>query len=132
PARLVAEKKIETRAEHKKLTMRLLVPLERLSGYDHELVKAFFFAERNETDTDAIRQHYKSSGFDPVSKIKPGLEQRLKAHPDFQDGSAPPAGWPAAALIAAGMALLALSVVFGGEDLGSVIGFSIGQFLWYG
>jgi len=130
-ARLAAEKKIETEALGKKLTMRLLVPVERLSGYDHELVNALFFGGRTETDTDAIRQHYKSSGLDPASKIKPGLEQKLKAHPDFQDASEAPAGWPAAALIFGGLVLLALSVVFGGEDLGSVIEFGISQFLWY-
>ena len=54
--------------------MRLLVPVERLEGYDEDLLRAFFFGGRKETDTDAVRKHYKSSGFDPVSKIKPGLE----------------------------------------------------------
>ena len=52
-----------------------------LDGYDEDLLRAFFFGGRKETDTDAIKAHYKSSGFDPSAKIKPGLEAKLKRAP---------------------------------------------------
>src|SRR4029434_1476758 len=42
-ARLEAEKKISSHPDGKKLTMRLLVPLEKFDGYEHELVKGLFF-----------------------------------------------------------------------------------------
>ncbi|HEY1251747.1 MAG TPA: hypothetical protein VGH97_11205 [Thermoanaerobaculia bacterium] len=103
-ARLVSEKKIATEADGKKMTMKLLVPLERFTGYDRDLVKALFFG-RQETDTDAIKAHYKSSGFDPASKIKKGLEEKLAAHPDFQDTSPAPSRWPTALLVLAGLGL---------------------------
>jgi hypothetical protein len=56
-ARLVAEKKLATDADGKKLTMRLLVPVSELSGYDQDLVQALFFGGRQQTDTDAIKAH---------------------------------------------------------------------------
>jgi uncharacterized membrane protein YgcG len=103
-ARLVSEKKLATAADGKKMTMRLLVPLDRFTGYDHDLVKALFFGKQ-ETDTDAIRAHYKSSGFDPASKIRDGLTKKLAAHPDFQDASPAPSRWPTLLLFLAGMGL---------------------------
>ena len=97
-ARLAAEKKIQTGVSGKKLTMRRLVGRKDFREYDRELVDALFFNDREETDTDAIRSHYKKSGFDPASKIRPSLEQKLKTHPDFQDRSTRPSRWPALVL----------------------------------
>ncbi len=130
-ARLAAEKKIATEAQGKKLTMRLLVPMERLTGYDHDLVKALFLG-KPETDTDAIKAHYKSSGFDPSSKIKPGLEAKLKSHPDFQDASAPPSRWPTAMLFLGGALLHVAAVVSGREEAGMLVGMAITYGLVYG
>lgn len=124
-ARLQAEKKISTKVEGKKLSMSLLVPLEKLQGYDEDLLEAFFFGGRTETDTDAVKKHYKSTGFDPVSKIKPGLEGELKKQPDFQGKSKSPSPWPTLALFLAGAAAFALSVLGGGEDGKTVIGIGI-------
>ena len=126
-ARLSAEKKIETSAEgKKKLTMRLLVPLSSLDGYEKELLSAFFFAGTKETDTDAIRSHYKSRGFDPSSKIKDGLEKRLSAHPDFQDRTLRPRRWPTVALLLASLAALAALAVLGKADFGWVVAIVLG------
>ncbi|HKF43030.1 MAG TPA: hypothetical protein VKG01_08025, partial [Thermoanaerobaculia bacterium] len=126
-ARLSAEKKIETSADgKKKLTMRLLVPLSSLDGYEKELLEAFFFGGRKETDTDAIRAHYKSSGFDPSSKIKQGLESRLSSHPDFQDRTLRPRRWPTIALWAAGLGTLGALAVFGKVDFGWVVAVVLG------
>jgi uncharacterized membrane protein YgcG len=120
-ARLSAEKKIATEAQGKKLTMRLLVPRGSFHGYEGELISGLFFSNRTETDTDAIRQHYRSSGFNPASKIKPGLKAKLTAHPDFQDRSTRPPLWSALWILVLGAAALVLSVVVGGELPGTAI-----------
>jgi uncharacterized membrane protein YgcG len=131
-ARLVAQKKIATSADGKKLTMKLLVPIDKLSGYDHELMKGFFFGNRTETDTDAIKAHYKSSGFDPAGKIKPGLEKQLASHADVGD-KAPAVPWrPTVLLFLAGAAALILSVAVFHEDPGNIIGFVIVSSVLYG
>jgi uncharacterized membrane protein YgcG len=132
-ARLAAEKKIETHAEgKKKLAMRLLEPLDGLKGYDRELLRGFFFGGRTDVDTDAVRTHYRSSGFDPVSKIRPGLEERLKRLPDFRDRSSAPSRWPTPILIGAGALALLLSVLTGGTQPGTVIGIGILHLVLYG
>jgi uncharacterized membrane protein YgcG len=120
-ARLAAEKKIATETQGKKLTMRLLVPRGSLHGYEGELVSGLFFSNRTETDTDAVKQHYRSSGFDPASKIKPGLQAKLAGHPDFQDRSTRAPLWPALGILVLGAAALVLSVVVGGELPGTAI-----------
>jgi uncharacterized membrane protein YgcG len=126
-ARLSAEKKIETSAEgKKKLTMRLLVPLSSLEGYEGKLLEALFFGNRKETDTEAIRAHYKSSGFDPSSKIKDRLEKRLSAHKDFQDRAPGPPWWPPLILAFSGAALMAALAVFGSVDFGWVVAVALG------
>ena len=130
-ARLSAEKKIATEADGKKLTMRLLVPLDHVKGYDHELLKAFFFGGSKETDTDAIRAHYKSSGFDPAGKIREGIEASLRGHAEFQDSAPRPDRWLPASLILSALATLALSVVVAGEDFGTVVGIVIFHGLVY-
>jgi len=118
-ARLVSEKKLATEANGKKMSMRLLVPLDRFTGYDHDLVKALFFGKQ-QTDTDAIKAHYKSSGFDPTSKIKAGLTAKLAAHPDFQDTSPAPSRWTTALLAAAGLGLHLASVLTEKEEPGQL------------
>jgi uncharacterized membrane protein YgcG len=121
-ARLAAEKKIASSAEGKKLTMRLSVPLSSLQSYEKSLLEALFFNGREETDTDLIRAHYKSKGFDPASKIKEDLENRLSGHADFGDRSPRPRRWPTLVLALLGPASLALATVFSGADGGAIIG----------
>ncbi|HEX4440977.1 MAG TPA: DUF2207 domain-containing protein [Thermoanaerobaculia bacterium] len=130
-ARLSAEKKISTTAEGKKLTMRLLVPLDHVKGYDRDLLKAFFFGGVTETDTDAIRKHYRSTGFDPAGKIREGIEKSLRDHAEFQDKAPRPDRWLPAALILSALATLALSVIVAGENLGTVVGIVIFHGLVY-
>jgi len=124
-ARLEAEKKISSHADGKKMTMRLLVPAERFQGYEHELIKGLFFGGRKETDTDAIKAHYKSSGFDPASKIQPGLEAKLAEHADFADTTAPPPKGPTLVMFLAGVASLLAAIFLGEQDFGTVVGFAI-------
>jgi uncharacterized membrane protein YgcG len=120
-ARLSAEKKIATQARGKTMTLHLLAPLSSLDGYEKDLLEALFFGGRKETDTDAIREHYRSRGFDPASKIKAGLEQRLEAHPDFGDRSPRPWRWPTFLLAVAGLALIVLGTVPARADPGPMI-----------
>lgn len=131
-ARLSAEKKIATEASGKKLSMRLLVPVSELSGYDRDLVQALFFSGRQQTDTDVIKAHYKASGFDPSSKIKPGLEAKLKTHSDFQDKAAANGGRLTVLLFLAGFAAHGYAVFTGAEELGSAIAAAITYLVVYG
>ena len=130
-ARLAAEKKLETSASDKELTMRLKAPLDSFEGYEKALLTALFFGKRTETSTAEIKAHYKSTGFDPAATIRPGLLQKLAAHPDFQDRSGRPARWPTLLLFLAGLALLALEPSRGAIAWGAVAGtlFSLG-FWW--
>ena len=112
--------------------MRLLVPISELSGYDRDLVQALFFGSRKETDTDAIKAHYKASGFDPSSKIKPGLEAKLKTHPDFQDRAPAAGGRITALLFLLGFAAHGYAVLTDAEELGTAIGAGITFFVIYG
>jgi uncharacterized membrane protein YgcG len=124
-ARLEAEKKIASQPDGKKLTMRLLVPLQGFRDYEHELLAGLFFGGRKETDTDAIKAHYKSSGFDPASKIQKGLEAKLSAHSDFGDSSPAPAKWPTAVLFLGALASLAAALFLGRADPGLVVSLAI-------
>ena len=131
-ARLAAEGKLESHADGKKLTLKLRVSIDRFSGYERALLSALFFSGRTETDTDAIRSHYKSSGFDPASKIRPDLEERLKRYPEFQDRAPVAGGWLVAALFLAGVAVFVGSAVFGGEKPGDLIGLSLSYLFFWG
>jgi uncharacterized membrane protein YgcG len=131
-ARLTAEKRIETRVDGKKLTLSLLVPVETLSGYDRDLVKGLFFGGRRETDTDAIRKHYASSGFDPAAKIRAGLQAKVAGRAEFHDAAPRGAGWPAPVLFLLGVAALAWSVVSFHEEPGRVIGIGIVYLILWG
>jgi len=130
-ARLVSEKKLSTEADGKKMTMRLLVPLDRFTGYDHDLVKALFFG-KPETDTDAIKAHYKSSGFDPASKIEPGLKAKLAGRPDFQDTSPKPSRWATPLLFAAGLGLHLAAVLTEKEEPGQLFSIAFLYLVVYG
>ena len=130
-ARLASNRMLTTEANGKKMSMRLLVPLERFTGYDHELVKALFFGKK-ETDTDAIRAHYKSSGLDPASKIQKGLTERLQRHPDFQDTSPAPSRWATPLLFVAGFALHLAAVLTEREEPGQLFAVAFVYLLIYG
>ena len=124
-ARLSAEKKLSTKAEGKKLTMRLLVPVLDLKGYDRDLVSALFFDNRKETDTDEIKSHYKSRGFDPASKIRADLQKKLDARGELQDKSPAPSRWLTVALLAGAVLCHAWAVVNDLQPFGEVIGLAI-------
>ncbi|HEV2063154.1 MAG TPA: hypothetical protein VGS00_01230 [Thermoanaerobaculia bacterium] len=130
-ARLTAEKKLETSASAKELTMRLKAPLDSFTGYERKLLEALFFDKRTETSTAEIKSHYERKGFDPAATIRPGLLHKLSAHPDFQDRSGRPARWPTFLLFAGGAALLVLEAARGEADWGSVLALAISSGFWW-
>jgi hypothetical protein len=130
-ARLAAEKKLETTASGKELTMRLKAARGSFSTYEQALIEALFFSKRTETSTSAIKSHYKSSGLDPASKIRPGLLERLSTHEDFQDRRTRPSRLPTSLLLVAGGTLLAWNVLLGNIDLGTLVGLAISTALFW-
>ena len=83
-ARLVQEGKLSSRVEKKNgflkrdvLHLKLLAAREQFRDYEKNLVNALFFSGRTEVTTDEVREHYKSSGFDPSSKIRGGIDKRI-------------------------------------------------------
>jgi len=107
-ARMTAEGKLESKVEGPN-SMRLSLKLDRnkLNGHERALVDGLFFGNRTETSTKEVRQHYKSSGFDPALVIKPHLDSHVKS-------VLPPGGrrarhWASVVLYVAGLLLLAWS-----------------------
>ncbi|HVE69961.1 MAG TPA: hypothetical protein VNI54_01235 [Thermoanaerobaculia bacterium] len=82
-ARMTQEGKLTTRADDKRLHMRRNVPYESLEGYERYLIHALFFDGGDETDTDRVKAHYKSRGFNPASVIRPRLEWELSQLPGW-------------------------------------------------
>lgn len=115
-ARMSSEKKLESRVEGKDLHLTLLVEKSDLHGYEKALISKLFFKGK-QTSTDDIREHYKSSGFDPSKQIKEGIEQQLEKIPDWNGTKRKPSSAPGLLLIAAGIALLVYAGVTGdGSD----------------
>ncbi|HEX6203868.1 MAG TPA: DUF2207 domain-containing protein, partial [Thermoanaerobaculia bacterium] len=85
-ARLVAEGKLSSEVEPKRglfgsevLRLRLEVPHDSFEkGYERALITKLYFQARTETDTETVRKHYRSKGFDPVGLIKGGIESAIK------------------------------------------------------
>jgi hypothetical protein len=107
-ARMTAEGKLESKIEGPN-SMRLSLKVDRnkLNSHEKALVDGLFFANRTETSTKEVRQHYKSSGFDPALVIKPHLDSHVKS-------VLPPGGrrvrhWTSVVLYVAGLLLLAWS-----------------------
>jgi hypothetical protein len=81
-ARMAQEKKITTRAEGSVLSMDLNVPRESLEGYERLLVDKLFF-DGDHTDTERVKAHYRSTGFNPASIIRPRIEWELAQIPGW-------------------------------------------------
>jgi uncharacterized membrane protein YgcG len=83
-ARLVEEGKLasEVRSEGVLFFRRDVLHLRLLDrtglvDYERRLIDKLFFGGRTETDTEAVRKHYRSSGFNPASEIEETLRRRL-------------------------------------------------------
>lgn len=74
-ARMAQEGKIETRVEGDVMHLKLK-RLDDAGGYEAVLAQKLFVVS-NDTDTTRIREHYKSTGFDPAAIVRPGIESAL-------------------------------------------------------
>ncbi len=84
-ARWEAEGKIESavvpresRFKRDVLELKLKADRDGFEGYEGKLLGKLFFGGRRETDTEAIRKHYRSRGFDPASTVRRGIERSLR------------------------------------------------------
>ena len=80
-ARLTGEGKITSRVDKKTLHMHLNQPLSSFTGYEKHLLEGMFF-DGVDTDTNRIKKHYASRGFDPAKLISTGIDKQLDGLPD--------------------------------------------------
>lgn len=113
-ARLVGEGKLvsEVRSHgllfFKKDVLHLTLVTDRgaFVGYERELIDKLFFGGRTETDTEAIRKHYRRSGLDPAGLIGPDIEKALgNRRPELRK-KVRLGGWKRTAYFALGAAVL--------------------------
>jgi uncharacterized membrane protein YgcG len=107
-ARMTAEGKLESKVEGpNSMRLSLKVDRDKLNGHERALVDGLFFGHGTETSTKEVRQHYKSSGFDPALVIKPQLDNHVKMV--LPPGDARARHWASVVLYVLGLALLAFS-----------------------
>jgi uncharacterized membrane protein YgcG len=120
-ARLVAEGKMtsEVRPGRKLLGfslspdvlhLRLAVPRNTLVGYECELVDKLFLGG-DETDTNSVKQHYRSTGFNPASLIEKPLRAVVSSHRGLGGQVHPPSRRPTLYLALAALVLFGLAAV---------------------
>jgi uncharacterized membrane protein YgcG len=115
-ARLVSEKKLRSDVRRgtgmfgsNVLHLTLLVERDTLPDYERKLIRALFFDDGSETDTESIRKHYKSQGFDPAAKIRDGLKSRTDKLGGNGDALPNPSWRPGLLLFLGGIACLAIA-----------------------
>lgn len=90
------------------LHLRLVANRDAFVGYERELIDKLFFGGRTETDTGAVRQHYRRSGFNPAGLIGPDVEKAFgNRRPELRTTSRL-GGWKRTGYLA-----LAAAVLFG-------------------
>ncbi len=91
------------------LHLSLKVSRQSLSDAERQLVDGLF-PTGDETDTLSLRKFYRTSGFDPSSRIRSPLLKNLHRRRDFATGRAAPARGPSVALVLTGLALLVAAI----------------------
>jgi uncharacterized membrane protein YgcG len=123
-ARMTAEKKLESTIEGTgAMRLRLKVDRSTLSSHERALVDGLFFDQRTETSTKQVQEHYKSTGFDPATVIRPFLSEQVKKvipAGELRVGLA-----TTIALFLAGVFLLAWSVYSAPEVVGAAVGAAV-------
>jgi uncharacterized membrane protein YgcG len=120
-ARLVGEGKLASEVRRRRSffgrdILSLTMKAERgvFHGYERQLIDKLFFSGRRETDTEAVRQRYQKTGFNPSALIAGDLEKQLRTHAELR-GEARLGGWKRTALLFLGaLALFALDGLGGG------------------
>lgn len=135
-ARMVAEKKLASSVERTTLFLwfkrdilhlELLVGRDTLSGYEAELVQAFFRGGETSTDSDRIRDRYSSTGFDPAGRIRAPLERKAAALVRGSGKKTKYLWLPTATLFFTGIALLITAAVYRPHETWmAAAGFGIG------
>lgn len=146
-ARLVSEGKLRSEVRRgrgifktSQLYLELLVARSSLEGYERRLIDALFDSGSTTTDTDSVRKRYKSTGFDPASKIVTGVKQLVEAMtPQVRREKV--SFWPTVLLVVSGMALMIVgsiliaedSVIFAGTTLVTLSTYivTVGFALWW-
>lgn len=113
-ARLVVDGKLESSVKETKvwkfrkqvLHLRLLVDRHTLSSHDRALIDALFTSGSDRTDTEKVRERYSSTGFNPASIIKPGVQQQLESGIGLGGTIPKPSRLPAFVLLVAGLVLI--------------------------
>jgi len=105
-ARLTAEGKLKSNLEGtNSMQLSLNVDRNKLNAYERALIDGLFFDQRTETSTKEVRQHYKRSGFSPVTVISPELDKHVKKV--LPPGESRRRRWISVLLYVAGLLLLA-------------------------
>jgi uncharacterized membrane protein YgcG len=107
------------------LHLKLLVDRSEFTDYEKTLVTALF-GSSDTTDTESLKKRYRSTGFDPASKIRGGVESKLKQIRGFAKGSPKPRWEPTGLLLAAAFAILVAAFVVSPAQRGMVPGILIG------
>lgn len=102
--------------KRKILELELLADRDSFEGYERRLLDKLFFSKRTKTDTDLIKDRYKSVGFSPAHQIRGAIEARLKKLPGFGKKVHSPDKSPGCFLLLAFVACLALEFWTGGES----------------
>lgn len=127
-ARLVSEGKMSSKVEESGLSifkrpvleLTLKVPRDALEGHERELIDGLF-VEGDTTDTDLVRAHYKTHGFDPAGLIRKALDARSHALGRGRSGGLSGAWLTTAVLLASGGALLAASLLDGVRHVSQLV-----------
>lgn len=86
-ARLVQEKKLSSQVTRRgwgpfkrdTLHLTLLQPRDRFESYERRLIAAIFVDDAHTMDTDTLRAHYKTRGFDPSGLIEGPIARKMPA-----------------------------------------------------
>jgi hypothetical protein len=120
-ARLVAEGKLESTVTGSTMRLRLLTDRDAFRDHEAALVGGLFFdANQRETSTDAVKRHYRKTGFNPATLIKKGLSDAVsKVLPE--DGQARVRRWITLGLFIVAVAAMATELITNFVDLMPVV-----------
>ena len=118
-ARLVAEGKLasEVRTRHglfverDVLHLRLVADRAAFLSYERQLIDKLFFDGRRETDTETVRKHYRTAGFNPAALIEDDLNRRLAKRPELRGKTASPGFRRTLSLLLAALTLFGLGAI---------------------
>ena len=124
-ARLVVDGKLESSIKETKvwkfrkqvLHLRLLVDRYTLSTHDRALINALFSSGSDRTDTEKVRERYSTTGFNPASIIKPGVQQQMESGIGLGGSISKPSRLPAFLLLIAGLVLIVMGATRSELDL---------------